>query len=143
MTTVEDAKITGDAGSDFIGVIVDIDYSPRSISADTAGKIIDASSVPVVILMESICSHILNVLSTVHPYGVQIAGDNPPDDIARLKETAGCAVWKTIHLTRASGEKIPVPDLKALIDTYHHAGVDVVVLDSMVGNKKGGTGQGR
>ena len=87
MTTVEDAKIAGDAGSDFVGVIVDIDYSPRSISADTAGKIIRASSVPVVILMESIYSHILNILSTVHPYGVQIAGDNccklsalrPPD----------------------------------------------------------------
>jgi phosphoribosylanthranilate isomerase len=141
MTTVEDAKIAGDAGSDFIGVIVDINYSPRSISTYTAEKIIHASSAPVVVLMESMATHILNVVSTVRPYGIQIVGDFTPDNISRLKETVGCAVWKTIHLTHASGENIPLPDLKTLIDTYHHAGVDVVVLDSMVGSKKGGTGR--
>jgi phosphoribosylanthranilate isomerase len=40
ITCVEDARAAGDAGADFIGVIVELDGSPRSISPAAAERII-------------------------------------------------------------------------------------------------------
>jgi phosphoribosylanthranilate isomerase len=141
ITTVEDAKTAASLGSDFIGVILEIEYSPRSVSIETANSIIDFSSAPVILLLEKPCNEIQDIASDIKPWGVQIVGKYPFSDIKRLKNTTECAVWKTVHIPKENGEKIPSADLKNIIEKYHGAGIDVVVLDTMAGKKKGGTGQ--
>ena len=41
ITSVEDALAAAEAGADFIGVIVEIDGSPRSISLAAAERIVE------------------------------------------------------------------------------------------------------
>jgi phosphoribosylanthranilate isomerase len=141
ITTVEDAKTAASLGSDFIGVILEIEYSPRSVSIETAKSITDSSSAPVILLLEKPCNDIQDIASDIKPWGVQIVGKYPFSDIKHLKNTTECAVWKTVHIPKENGEKIPSADLKKIIEKYHGAGIDVVVLDTMAGEKKGGTGQ--
>ena len=141
ITTVEDAKTAAGLGSDFIGVILEIEYSPRSVSTETAKSIIDASPAPVVLLSEKPGNEIQDIALRIKPQGVQIVGQAPFSDIKRLKKTTECAVWKTVHIPKQNGGKSNFSDLKKIIEEYHSAGIDVVVLDTMAGGKKGGTGQ--
>ncbi len=141
ITNIEDAGIAAESGADLIGVIIDIEYSPRCVSIETASDIINASSVPVIVLMEKTLNEIETTALKVKPHGVQIVGGCSLTDIKQLKNRTGCAVWKTVHLPQNSCGDNSIKDLHCSIEKYHTSGVDVVVLDTMVGKKKGGTGQ--
>jgi phosphoribosylanthranilate isomerase len=141
ITTVEDAKTAASLGSDFIGVILEIEYSPRSVSIETAKSITDSSSAPVILLLEKPCNDIQDIASDIKPWGVQIVGKYPFSDIKHLKNTTQCAIWKTVHIPKENGKRIPPIDLKNIIEKYYSAGIDVVVLDTMAEKKRGGTGQ--
>jgi len=141
ITNPEDAKIAAGSGADFLGVILEINGSPRSVSVDTARKIIDVSSIPVILLLEKPCRAIKQLLSHISPHGVQLIGEYPLNDIKGLKAQASCAVWKTIRVPKNKENKIPLPDLLGALKKYPDSGVDVLVLDTLVKKKKGGTGQ--
>lgn len=141
ITNTGDAGTAAGLGADFIGVIIEINYSPRSVALETAASIIDCCAIPVILLLEKSCDAIFDLVSEVKPYGVQLIGEHPFKEIRRLKKMTACAVWKTVHLPKEGAEKTSVNDLVGTIEQYRGSGVDVFVLDTMVGKQKGGTGR--
>jgi len=140
ITNDADAQSAAGCGADVIGCVVDIAYSPRSISVDKAATIIAGSSVPVILLFEKPCGEIKKRLPHPRPYGIQLVGDCTARDIQELKRDTGCAVLKTVHIPKG-GKGAAVDDILMQLRQYAEAGADLIVLDALVRHKRGGTGQ--
>ncbi len=141
ITNSEDARVVAGSGADFLGVIVDIQESPRSVSVHAAQTITDCSPLPVILLLEKDRSHIKDAVALIKPYGIQLIGDYPLEEITRLKEETGCFIWKTVRVPKKQLEETTFDILLSTITKHHAAGVDTMVLDTMVAKQKGGTGQ--
>lgn len=140
ITTREDALIAQQYGADFIGVIVGVAGTPRSVTVAAAAAIRDGLAVPAVVLIEQPGAGLIDALAAIGPAAVQLVGDYAPEDIGRIRRAADCAVWKSVHLPAGGGAQTAATELHAAIRRHADAGIDVVVLDTGVGNKKGGTG---
>lgn len=145
ITRVEDAQAAQQCGVDFIGVIVDIEESPRAVSVETAGAIIAGSPVPVVLLLEKPQEEIVKITKELKPFAVQLIGDYACRTLQNLKAKGVARIWKTYHLPKDERDNLALGDACEVLATYRASGVDVVVFDTMViqGNtrKKGGTGE--
>lgn len=137
---VEDARSAFEHGADFAGVIVDIEESPRSVSPRQAKAIVDASRLPVVVLIDRPIDTTSHITRWINPYAIQIVGEFHPDEIERIRTEYTCRLWKTVHIpvhSEADGSE----QIQQQIRQYRQAGIDTVVLDTMVKGKKGGTGR--
>ena len=141
VTTVDDARAAAEAGADYIGVIVGIEQSPRCIDAAAAAAIADAAGVPVICLLDRPASRLQDILSRANPAGVQLIGTYSSEDIRAVKGAAGCAVWKTLHIPRSGAAREAEVPGQDRIEEVFAAGADVIVLDTLVKNMKGGTGR--
>jgi len=140
ITSTADAVVAADAGADFIGVILDIEYSPRSVTAAVAKEIVGAIPVPVILLMEKGFKDMASAALEINPYGVQVVGEGTFEETAWLKNTTGCFVLKTVHISRGNTGQDSFSDMYQRIENFGSAGVDAIVLDSKTGKKRGGTG---
>jgi phosphoribosylanthranilate isomerase len=145
ITRVEDALAAAESGADFIGVIVEIGDSPRSVSPATAQRIIAASRAPVVMLLEKSPAEIEKIAGSLQPYAVQLVGEVEPETVERLVTRIRSRIWKTVQVPQRGAEHAPLAELRTLIEQYHSSGVEVVVLDTLVNlpdrQYKGGTGR--
>jgi phosphoribosylanthranilate isomerase len=145
ITSVEDALAAGTSGADFIGVIVEVAGSPRSVSAAAARRIIENSSSPVVVLLEKEPADVERIADSLQPYGIQLVGETAPGIVESLASRIRPRIWKTVQVPQRSAGGAPAAALRALIEQYHAAGASVVVLDTLVQREgkqyKGGTGQ--
>jgi phosphoribosylanthranilate isomerase len=123
-------------GADYIGIIVDIAGSPRTVTVETAARICSGITSSVV-LMEAPADAIVAALGIIQPLAVQLVGRYAPEDIRRLKQAGGSAVWMTIHVPPAGAAAC---DIVRRIDQLHAAGLDAIVLDTLLAGHKGGTG---
>ncbi len=137
ITSREDASCAFSRGADYIGIIVDIAGSPRSVTIGAASLITSVFK-PVVVLMEAPAAAIVPALDRLQPSAVQLVGHYEPDDILRLKQACDTDVWMTVHVPPAGGS---VRDLERRIVRMHTAGLDAIVLDTLVAGQKGGTGR--
>jgi phosphoribosylanthranilate isomerase len=134
----------GSSGVDYIGVIVEVPASRRSVTVAQAAEIGRASDAPSVTLFVNAGTRLIErAVDTVAPRAVQLHGHEEPEDVARLKVAMPCEVWKTLHLPRRGREQ----DLKGLLAgmrEFIDAGADRFLLDTFVdrGGKRqiGGTG---
>ena len=145
ITNSEDAHSAAQAGADFIGVIVEIEGSPRSLSIETAQHIVSSVSTPSVLLLEKRPSEVINIASDLTPYAVQLIGHIECTAIEHLTARISCKVWKTLQIPQREGDEVSVAEINSQIEGYRAAGIDVIVLDTLVRHlgsiKKGGTGQ--
>lgn len=141
ITNVIDALAVAQFRADFIGVIVGIDDSIRSVPIAEARIIRDTSPVPVILLVEKPYQDICSIVENIKPHGIQLVGNYAYDVIRKLKDATGCALWKTVHVPQNKGGDHSARRLYEHIEHYRAAGIEVIVLDTMVHNKKGGTGQ--
>ncbi len=140
ITNTDDARTVAAAGADYLGIIVDIEGSPRSVSIQTACTIKNSSGIPVVLLVEKTCPDIIQIASTVKPYGLQLIGNYTPEETAGLKHKLGCAVWKTVRVPREKCTAASFEALHSEVENHCRSGIDAVILDTMVEKQKGGTG---
>ena len=49
-TNLEDVRLSADEGADYFGVVVEVDFSPRSLTVDHAGPLFAESPIPGVAL---------------------------------------------------------------------------------------------
>src|SRR5512139_568986 len=96
ITNSEDAHSASQAGADFIGVIVEIKGSPRSVSKETAQSVITSVSTPSILLLEKRPSEVINIASDLNPYAVQLIGHIECTAIEHLKAHISCNIWKTL-----------------------------------------------
>lgn len=141
ITGIPDAEAAALAGADFIGIILDIPESPRSVSLDKARQIISASRIPAVVLMEKSVTAALEAITSLHPHAVQLIGNTVPEDIVRLKTQTGCRIFKTVSIPGPGSKSGSAPSVAEQINRYKKAGTDAIILDTLVPQKKGGTGQ--
>jgi phosphoribosylanthranilate isomerase len=145
ITNSEDAHSAAQAGADFIGVIVEIEGSPRSVSKETAQHVITSVSTPSVLLLEKRPSEVINIANDLTPYAIQLIGNIACTAIEHLKARIPCNIWKTLQIPQRESDQVSVAEINREIEGYRAAGVDVIVLDTLVKHrgsiKKGGTGQ--
>lgn len=135
ITSTTDACLAVEAGVDYVGVIVDIAGSRRSVSMTVAAGICRDCPVPVILVMEDVPHFPVDIA----PWAIQLIGLQSPNTVAALKQRFGGRLWKTISVPPAdAGQKHA--DLQRGIQQYCAAGIDSFVLDTLVPGQKGGTG---
>jgi phosphoribosylanthranilate isomerase len=138
ITCREDAQKARECGADYIGIIVNIAGSRRSVSTQQAVEI--SSGIPsTVLLMEGQLRSIESALLHIKPHAVQLIGQFPYGDIHKLKGVADVKIWKTIHVPRRGHDSSH--ELEHQVADLQHHGIDALVLDTLVPGHKGGTGQ--
>ena len=135
------AKAAAEAEADYIGVIVDIEESPRNVSLKKAAEIVESSPIPSVILLEKNINNTIKTALALKPYAIQLIGEYTPVDIQYLKKTLSCKIWKTIRIPSSRTDKTAYLSLLEQIKNYKKVGTDAIILDTLVAKKKGGTSQ--
>lgn len=124
VTNTYDAQLVSSSGADFCGIVVDVDFSERSLSPWQAKEVASASNIPVVILLgDPEVETAEEIISEIKPYAVQLLWRESPELVRTLKSRLSCRIWKTIHL--------PITPDQALPEKYVEAGADALVVDSM------------
>mgnify|MGYP001828914447 CR=1 FL=1 len=138
ITCRTDAQEAVRLGADYIGIIVNIAGSLRSVTIDQAVEISAGIPSPVV-LMEGPVTAIHNALQQINPFAVQLIGSYAAEDIRVLKKETNAEIWTSVHVpTNGAGSD---GDCARHIDAIHKANIDAIVLDTMVPGLKGGTGK--
>lgn len=139
ITSIEDARQAAYFGADYIGIIVGVSGSPRSIPVAEAVRLRSTCTIPVIVLSDMPAAQLRDALREIQPDGVQLVGTYPEDSVYLIKQSIRCALWRTFYIPPAEQGHI-ASDLLQAYETFCHAGVDVVVCDTGVPGKKGGTG---
>ena len=140
-----DARLAADAGADWFGVVVDADFSPRSLSIEQAKELFADPPLPAVALVFEMPEARLQVMiEALQPTAVQFLNLEQPEVLRRLKtQFPHVELWQSIHLPPA-GENVDLQPVKDSVDTYLQAGIDLLLFDTAAtinGKKKfGGTG---
>ena len=137
-TSVEDAQLAWRAGADFCGILVDVNWSERSLTLEQAQAVAAASGVRnVILLCNPSAAFAKKVAETVRPFALQLLFHEPPSLVAELKNSLSCAIWKTVHLPLVAGQATP--------QAYESAGADALLVDSVDSSegytRLGGTGK--
>ncbi|MBI5014025.1 MAG: phosphoribosylanthranilate isomerase [Deltaproteobacteria bacterium] len=144
-TTVEDARLAAREGADSFGVVVEVEFSPRSLTIDQARALFRSPPIPAVALVyhmpEDRLEHLAEELA---PFAVQFLSQEEPGVLRRFKaKHPGIEVWQSIHLP-AAGEPAELGKAREAVRAYTDAGADVLLFDTVAtlqGKRKfGGTG---
>ena len=144
-TSVADARLAADHGADFFGVVVEVGFSPRSLSIDEALPLFRSPPVPgVALVFEMAPDRVRLVMEKLKPYAVQFLGRTDPSLLRELKqERPSVRLWQSIHLPE-SGAPVAVDDFVREFREYVEAGADALLFDTAVVSdgkmKFGGTG---
>jgi len=146
ITTIEDASMVSEAGADYLGVLVNVPRSPRSLTVEKARAIFSLSKIPVILLTFDLTSdQMIELVRALSPFAIQLAGSETEEEVRKLRKNLSCEIWKSLHIPAAEVEKEKVYDIVDKISDFTESGIDRVILDSAVikGTKiqKGGTGQ--
>lgn len=132
LTRAEDAKAAQDLGAWALGFIF-YPKSKRFVAADAAKNIIatlPATAQPVGVFVNQ-TDEAIAIAKNVGLKGIQLHGDETPDDLRRVRAEFSGTVIKAL---RPKNEA----DLQAIADYKGLA--DYILLDAAVGNEYGGTG---
>ena len=137
-TSVEDARLAGRACADFCGILVDVEWSERSLTLPQARDVAAASGLRnVILLCNPSAAFAKEVAVTLRPYAQQLLCQEPPSLVAELKSSLTCAIWKTVHLPLVEGQATP--------QAYESSGADTLLVDSVDASdgfiRLGGTGK--
>ena len=147
ITNANDALMVAQAGADYIGILVNVECSPRSVNPTIAEQVVSVSPLPVIMLaFNHPIDQLLESVKLLQPAGVQLAGNENKEYVQKLRERINCELWKSIHIA-VSDDAGAVNTAQVIkdIDNLNNLGVDKIVLDSVVISKnniqKGGTGK--
>lgn len=144
-TNLEDAGIAADFGADYFGVVVEVDFSPRSLLIEQAKDLFSSPPIPgVALVFEMEHDRVELMIQTLNPFAVQFLHQADPGFIIKLKKAyPNVELWQSIHLPQA-GEDIDFSKFKNAVDTYIRAGIDSILFDTAALSKGkmkfGGTG---
>ena len=149
ITNREDAGMAAGEGADYTGVVIEVSYSPRSQTVESAIPLFESSPAPAIALVHEMPeSRLDELVARLRPFGIQFLSPDGAAQSKRLKKIApGIQIWQSLFLP-ASGESEAVFDPGEMIGQIgkcKEAGVDAVVLDTAAVMKgvmrMGGTGR--
>lgn len=144
-TNVEDAEMAAREGADFFGVVVEVDFSPRSLTIDAAKPLFSSPPLPPVALVYNMAStRVETLIQQLNPFAVQFLSLAEASFVTYLKNTyPKVEVWQSVHLPQA-GERVDVENFQKSVQTSVTAGVDALLFDTAALSKGemkfGGTG---
>jgi phosphoribosylanthranilate isomerase len=145
ITNTGDARLAAREGADYLGVVVEVPFSPRSMTIEGAREIFSSPPRPAVALVYRMpFTRVSLLVETLRPSAVQFLSP-AAEMLARCKERfPGVKLWQSIHLPPA-GEPVDWDAIRRQLRESHGAGADVIVLDTAAvisGEKRfGGTGR--
>ncbi|AGL03386.1 phosphoribosylanthranilate isomerase [Desulfoscipio gibsoniae] len=145
ITNIEDALSAAREGADYLGVVVEVSYSPRSLTVEGAREIFSRTPLPAVALVYQMSpERIKYLVNSLHPHALQFLNLAPETITWCKKEFTELECWQSLHLPPA-GEGLDRENVLAQIKAGCEAGADVIVLDTaaVVGGTQryGGTGR--
>lgn len=137
-TSPADAAMLNGTAVRWCGIVVEADFSPRSLSVEQAARVRAATDRDVVVLLcDPAPSLVASVVEHVRPFAIQLQCAESLAEVARVRAAVDCEVWKAVHLPVVASQASPA--------AYVRAGADRLVLDSQVvgeaGVRFGGTGR--
>ena len=147
-TTVEDACLADKYGADYFGVVVEVDFSPRSLTIEQAEPIFaknyqgSIKDVALVFHMEPERLELL--LKKLHPHAVQFLNLEDIDHVQVIKARhPEVQLWQSVHLPEA-GKDVDFAAFERTVQDYVAAGIDLLIFDTVAVlkgvEKFGGTG---
>lgn len=144
VTSPQDAAMAVQAGADFVGVLIEVDVSPRSVGLEDASRIASEVEGVVALTYDAPIELDTAVVAAMKPAALQLAGSESSDLAGEVTRAVPCAVWKSIHLRHGDLGSSQIESTLAKIARYVAAGISTVVLDTAVpgsrGGRLGGTG---
>ena len=144
-TTEEDAQLAAREGADWFGAVVEVAFSPRSLTIEQARALFRSPPLPMVALVFHMPEARLELLAEeLTPFAVQFLSQEEPDLLRRFKARhPEIEVWQSIHLP-AAGEQVEMNKARGAARAYTEAGADVLLFDTVAtlqGTRRfGGTG---
>lgn len=145
-TNLADVRLSADAGADYFGAVIEVDFSPRSLTIAEAKPLFSVPPIPAVALVFNMPEDRISVLlRELAPHALQFLNPADPALIKRLKrETPAVEIWQSIHLPQV-GNSVDMEAVKTTVETYLDAGVDALLFDTAAVSqgqvKYGGTGR--
>lgn len=135
VTNVEDARLAAGEGADYLGVVVNTAFSPRSLSVEEAGPIFAAVEVPVVVLVYDLESEgIEQVARKLNPFAIQFLSPEGPALAGFLKSfRPKLKIWQSLYLP-AGGTRGGIFDAESCrlkVEECKKAGIDAVLFDTV------------
>ncbi len=144
-TNTDDALLAAQEGADYFGVVIEVEFSRRSLTVEQAKELFSSPPVPAVALVFQMKEERLDYLiQSLKPFAVQFLSREDPDLIKRLKATySKVRFWQSVHLPR-EGAEVDLEEIKRVAEDYIKAGTDVILFDTVAvlegKTKFGGTG---
>lgn len=130
-TSVADARMAADTGADYSGIVVEVPFSERSVSIDSAAKITRQTPIPTVILVfDRPTDWVKTAAAQIKPFAIQLLGHEPPTQVAKLKKSVPCEVWKSLFLPTESEPGADEDTISAQIAAHIDAGADALLFDT-------------
>lgn len=132
LTRSEDVKTAYRVGATYGGLIF-AQKSCRRLDEDDACALIDAAPLKFVgVFQDQTAQFVAQITTRLGLYAVQLHGDESDDFIAHLRQIlpSDCQIWRAICV-----------DIDGDVQAIQSEHIDRYVLDSKVGEQKGGTGQ--
>ncbi|HID56263.1 TPA: phosphoribosylanthranilate isomerase [Candidatus Poribacteria bacterium] len=151
-TNLEDALMAQRAGVDFIGMLVDVPFSERSLSLKEAMHIAAELDAPVVAVLYGMPIYqIVELDRKLRPYAVQLMDDSPPKRVRILSRMIRAEVWKSLFLPPVSTANHGGRRAEVIGETvgrmakdvlrYAEAGVKAFLIDTFTPTRRGGSGR--
>ncbi|HHD56837.1 MAG TPA: phosphoribosylanthranilate isomerase [Desulfobulbaceae bacterium] len=147
-TSLEDAGLAARYGADFFGVVVEVDFSPRSLTIDQAKPIFSAAPLGetkgVALVFHMKPERLHKLIAVLHPHAVQFLNLADISLIRELKQRySDLELWQSIHLPEA-GKEVDFSSFQQTVREYADAGIDLLIFDTVAVlkgvQKFGGTG---
>ena len=132
ITNTADRDVAAQAGADYFGALVDVGYSPRTLSLDQASALFELPPIPgVALLFNADPGRVQAVVERLQPFAVELLGHEPPEEVASLKSRLECQVWKSLHVPARGRGDIDLEVMSELAEEYEDSGADVLVFDTI------------
>jgi phosphoribosylanthranilate isomerase len=132
LTGAADRDLVANAGADYFGALVDVGFSPRSITLEQAMPLFDSPPIPGVVLFSNASlDRVKAIVEQLKPFAVQLLGHEQPELIASLKSALDCQVWKSLHVPPRNHGEIDLESVEMLAEEYEDSGVDVLLFTTV------------
>ena len=141
-TSLGDCNMAMKHGADFVGVVVDVEWSPRSLDINRATPIFDNHKDHCFLLTYNmnLKPELKDCMVALKPYALQLTGQESTSDVEQIKSKMDVLVYKSIHLNAQGNNNENPNTILARMEEFILAGVDGFVLDTASRGMFGGTG---
>jgi phosphoribosylanthranilate isomerase len=144
-TSNEDALLAAQHGADYFGVVVEVDFSPRSLTIEQAEPLFkDPATAAVALVFHMKPVRLQQLIDSLNPFAVQFLHLEELSLIRELKKQhPALQLWQSIHLPEA-GKDVDFAAFQETVRQYIDAGIDLLIFDTVAVlkgvTKFGGTG---